>query len=134
MKPRIQYFKSKDLKIDNTYINVIKVFVDFCFDFQKIKEPLRINLVSKSYENIPSTGSYSPATKTFNVLCEGRSLVDILRTIAHELQHHKQSEEGKIPTNPQNIGGFLENEANIFAGAIIKMFVQTYNFKDLYKL
>jgi len=134
MKIQISYFKSKDLNIDSQYLEIIKLFVKFCIQFLKIKNSIRINLISKTYSKIPSTGSYSPINNTFNVLCENRSLVDILRTIAHELEHHKQNEEGRIPSNPQNIGGTLENEANIFAGAIIKIFVQKYNFQNLYKL
>jgi hypothetical protein len=49
-------------------------------------------------------------------------LVDIMRSLAHELSHHKQWEDGKLKVKPPDIGGPIEDGANAKAGQLIKMF------------
>jgi hypothetical protein len=46
-----------------------------------------------------------------------------MRSIAHELVHHKQYEDGRLDgPKPPDIGGEIEDEANAKAGQFIKMF------------
>lgn len=130
----IRYSKSADLNISDEYFKHINEFSLFCSLFLNISIPYKIILISKSYKNIPSTGSYSPSTNEIFCLCENRSLVDILRTIVHELVHHKQNINNELPQNPQDVGGHIENEANIFAGALIKLYIRVFNCKHIYKL
>jgi hypothetical protein len=48
-----------------------------------------------------------------------------MRSIAHELVHHKQYEEGRLNgPKPPDIGGEIEDEANAKAGQFIKMFAK----------
>jgi hypothetical protein len=53
-------------------------------------------------------------------------LVDILRSIAHELVHHKQKEDGKFKNQSSKgipeVGGMIEDEANAIAGRLIKKY------------
>ena len=46
----------------------------------------------------------------------------MLRSIAHEMVHHKQFEQGRLKVQPPDIGGEIEDEANAKAGVYIKMF------------
>jgi hypothetical protein len=50
--------------------------------------------------------------------------VDVMRSGAHELTHHKQWEDGKLKVRPPDIGGPIEDEANAKAGQFIKMFAK----------
>jgi len=55
---------------------------------------------------------------------KNRAIVDIMRSIAHEMVHHKQFEEGRLVVKPADIGGDIEDEANSKAGQYIKLFAQ----------
>ena len=56
------------------------------------------------------------------VFALGRALVDVLRSIAHELVHHKQNEDGELKGKHSNVGGPIEDEANAVAGEMIKAY------------
>jgi hypothetical protein len=48
-----------------------------------------------------------------------------MRSVAHELVHHKQFEEGRLDgPQPPDIGGEIEDEANAKAGQYIKMYAK----------
>ena len=69
-------------------------------------------------------------TREIKVLTKGRALVDILRSIAHELVHAKQHEEGRLEPGSGDYGSPIENEANSIAGIIMRKF-QREN-RDIY--
>ena len=50
--------------------------------------------------------------------------VDVLRSISHELTHHKQNQLGELENNPNagDDGSPIENEANAKAGELIRIF------------
>ena len=54
------------------------------------------------------------------VYCKNRNMADILRTIAHELVHHKQNELGMIKPGSGDTGSDIENQANSLAGIILR--------------
>lgn len=67
-----------------------------------------------------SFGTYNPMTDEI-VVCKGdRHPVDVLRTLAHELVHHKQRQDGKKLDG--NDGSDIENEANATAGKLMRQF------------
>lgn len=69
--------------------------------------------------------NYTNENKIIKVNAKNRALVDILRSIAHELVHHKQWEDGRLDgPSPPDIGGEIEDEANAKAGQYIKMFAK----------
>ena len=65
---------------------------------------------------------YSKENKIVRVNSKNRAIVDIMRSIAHEMVHHKQFEQGRLKVKPPDIGGEIEDEANAKAGQYIKMF------------
>lgn len=68
--------------------------------------------------------NYSNEEKFVKINVKNRALVDILRSIAHEMVHHKQFEDGRLKIKPADIGGDIEDEANAKAGQYIKIFAQ----------
>ena len=60
--------------------------------------------------------------KIIKVNAHKRALVDVMRSLAHELVHHKQWESGELEVKPPDIGGKIEDEANAKAGQYIKMY------------
>lgn len=67
---------------------------------------------------------YTKENKVIKVCSKNRALVDIMRSIAHELVHHKQFEQGRLEVKPPDIGGEIEDEANAKAGQYIKLFAK----------
>jgi hypothetical protein len=65
---------------------------------------------------------YTKENKIIKVCSKNRALVDVMRSIAHEMVHHKQFEDGRLEVRPPDIGGEIEDEANAKAGQYIKMF------------
>ena len=61
----------------------------------------------------------------FIVFGKNRALVDVLRSVAHEMTHMMQDETGLITGPVQDAGGFHEDQANSKAGEIIKLFAKS---------
>lgn len=70
----------------------------------------------------PSFGKFSGDTIT--VVIKGRHLIDISRTLAHELVHWKQRSEGMNMNG--DTGSKIENQANATAGVIMRKFGKKY--------
>ena len=58
------------------------------------------------------------------VYVKDRAIVDVMRSIAHELVHHKQNLEGRIQDTAKDgdDGSPIENEANSIAGVLIRKY------------
>ena len=68
---------------------------------------------------------YTKENKIIKVNAHKRALVDVMRSLAHELVHHKQFESGRLNgPKPPDIGGEIEDEANAKAGQFIKMYAK----------
>jgi Zn-dependent peptidase ImmA (M78 family) len=82
-------------------------------------------LVKATRDGLKTTANYDyrQENKVVRVYGNNRALVDVMRSIAHELVHHKQYEDGRLDgPKPPDIGGEIEDEANAKAGQYIKMF------------
>jgi len=99
-------------------------FVEFASKRLKI-DPPKINYKSEDDTSL-SFGGYTPSTNEISVATKDRHPMDIFRTIAHELVHHKQNGEGRIKDVAQegSTGSDIENEANSEAGKIMRWFAQ----------
>jgi len=128
----IKILKKNNLNIDENYVNRIIHFIQFTSKLLKMNDDFTIYLLGKGQDNGSTTGGYHPGNNTISVLYEGRSLIDILRSIAHEIEHQRQNQLNLIPSKPQNIGGFLENDANIIAGILIKLYVRFIDDHNIY--
>ena len=80
--------------------------------------------IQNDREGLKTTANYdyTKENKLIKVCAMNRALVDVCRSIAHELVHHKQFEEGRLEVKPPDIGGEIEDEANAKAGQFIKMY------------
>jgi len=74
--------------------------------------------------NLKTTANYdyTKENKVIRVNAKNRAMVDVMRSIAHEMVHHKQFEQGRLKVQPPDIGGEIEDEANARAGQYIKIF------------
>jgi hypothetical protein len=93
----------------------------------EIKNPPLIK-IQNNRNGLKTTANYdySSDEKVMKICAKGRALVDVMRSIAHELTHHKQWEDGRLEVKPADIGSDIENEANAKAG----IFIKKYALKD----
>jgi 5'(3')-deoxyribonucleotidase len=94
-------------------------------DFDKLP---RINWVSDSSygTKFHSFGSFQPDAGIVTVSITGRHIIDMMRTLAHELVHYKQMLDGRLTPNAGETGSPIENEANAMAGVIMRKFDHKY--------
>lgn len=101
-------------------------FVKFVKDELGIKKcPTIVVQNGKGQLKTTAAYDYSKENKIVKVNAKNRAMVDVMRSIAHELVHHKQWEDGRLDgPKPPDIGGEIEDEANAKAGQFIKMFAK----------
>lgn len=117
-------------------VNIIKDFVNFTCAKLKMEGPVTVVIRKERDEYIMTTASYLPNENENHIRAGGRALVDICRSIGHELTHNRQRELGLFKPNEevQNIGGKIEDEANSIAGILIKDFTHNYGYDRIYEL
>ena len=100
-------------------------FVKFVIKELEIQKPPTV-AIQNGRGKLRTTADYDygKENKIIKINGKNRLLVDVLRSVAHELKHHKQFEEGRLKVKPPDIGGEIEDEANAFAGRAIKMFAK----------
>jgi len=82
--------------------------VDVCFDENEVAQQQK------------SFGSYNPGTYEIKIVGYNRNLADTLRTLAHELIHHKQNLDNELHEKSGETGSDHENEANSLAGRLMR--------------
>ena len=101
-------------------------FVKFIKNELKIKDVPTIS-IQNHRDGLKTTANYdyTKENKIVKVCSKNRAMVDVMRSLAHELVHHKQWEEGRLNgPKPPDIGGEIEDEANAKAGQLIKMYAK----------
>jgi hypothetical protein len=101
-------------------------FVDFCCDKLGIegKPALKFKEPTDQGEQ-PSFAAYAPGSREVYVMSKNRHPMDTFRSVAHELVHHKQNEEGRIGKDVARegaTGSDIENEANSRAGELMRWY------------
>jgi hypothetical protein len=103
---------------------ILKDFIDFCVKELKIEQLPRVRLRrDPQWPTVHKTfGRYSDDAKTLEVAWGGRHIMDVLRTVAHELTHKHQHERDGDRMGPDagETGSPYENEANARAGVLMR--------------
>ena len=107
-------------------IDLLNKFVDFTGKYLGIKPP-KIHL-QFNREGLVTTASYG--NNNVKIYAKDRASVDIMRSIAHELVHMLQDQEGRLEQaqhdDNNEAGSPIENEANAKAGEIMRKFGEEY--------
>lgn len=104
----------------------LKSFIDFTCEKLGISEKpsLRYKEPDDQGEQ-PSFAAYSPSDKEVIIMTKNRHPMDVFRSIAHELVHHKQNEDGRLGKDIAKegaTGSDIENEANARAGELMRWY------------
>ena len=106
---------------------MLDAFIDFASEKLGIKSGPNIKYKDEEQGDQPSFGGYNPTTNDLMIYTKNRHPMDIFRTVAHELCHHKQNHDGKLGKDIEqegSTGSDIENEANSEAGKIMRWFAK----------
>ena len=109
-------------------------FVSFASDHLGIESLPNVRYKTDD-DNFNSFAAYVPSEKTVIVSTKNRHPMDILRSVAHELVHCKQHEDGEIGNDiakEGETGSEWENAANAKAGVLCRNWVAKN--KDMFGL
>jgi hypothetical protein len=104
-------------------IRKIADFVNFAKDFLGIDDDIKVKLAFERTPDIKTTAYYN-SNGLIVVYVKDRAIIDVCRSISHELTHHRQFLDGKLTNSELDgaDGSPIENEANAVAGIIIRRY------------
>lgn len=109
---------------DNDLQSEVSKFSDWASKQLKLKHTPKIKLSMDTEEAQTGhhTGKHTPGDDHVWVYAKNRNLVDILRTVFHELVHVKQHELNMIKPGDSYPGSPIEAQADVLAGKYIKIY------------
>lgn len=133
--PRVDVSVEFDFKCDKNIKIMVYKFISFISKKLEIKTEFHIYFTKDRKTNgIPTLALFNIPESKIMVYVKNRNVADVLRSVAHELVHKEQLDNGKFVYGDmiQDVGGDIEDEANAVAGAIIKEF--SYSNSDVYEM
>ena len=99
---------------------IIDHFLDFCAHYLQLDVKPEVKVINDPQWSVEkgTFGMYVPSEDVFTVNIAGRHTMDVLRTVAHEMVHAKQRQEG-VSNAPREI---IEIQANRLGSMLIKVF------------
>ena len=124
---RIKYILKENLykEANGSRIDSLKDFVKFCQRHLKLTNLPKIDLTNDKSKT--TTYAHNDIANDEIVVYMGnRSLGDVMRSLAHELVHYEQKQNGKLKHDGSDgvTGSDIENEANAVAGVIMREYGQ----------
>ena len=124
---RIKYILRENLYngANGSRIDSLKDFVKFCQRHLKLTDLPKIDLTNDKSKT--TTYAHNDIANDEIVVYMGnRSLGDVMRSLAHELVHYEQKQNGKLKHDGSDgvTGSPIENEANAVAGVIMREYGQ----------
>ena len=112
-----------DESLDTNHLKkILHRFYHSCVDKLQLENPpkLRLETTSDWSQENGSFGQYDADTNTLILATAGRHVLDILRTMAHEMTHRQQDETNPLPIDAGATGSPWEDQANAMAGRIMR--------------
>ena len=108
--------------------DILKDFIDFVSKELKLKELPVIKLRKDPQWSVvhKTFGRYMDDRNMLEVAWGQRHIMDVLRTVAHELTHRRQHEREDVPLSAGETGSPYENEANARAGVLMRDYARLH--------
>lgn len=102
-------------------VRAVSAFINFAKKELGIDDDIKVALAYERSKDLTTTAYYS-LTGFIKIYVKDRAIMDVCRSIAHELVHHKQNLEGRLNDAEKDgqDGTDIENEANAVAGVLIR--------------
>jgi hypothetical protein len=119
--------RASDFIVESTFRDheaQLRDFVAWCVDKLDIQQELpRIRFQdAKEGPDQHRTGYYDDAEDVMWIYTGNRNMIDIMRTVAHELTHRKQHEDDRVDGDQAYPGSPIEQEADAVAGYLMKLY------------
>jgi hypothetical protein len=116
--------------VDSNISDEVEKFVQWTAEKLNIKKIPKIELSMDTEEAQTNhhTGGHTLGSDSVWVYAKNRNLVDILRTVAHELVHVRQGEIGMIKPGDSYPGSPIELLADMVAGKLIKIWGEKHHY------
>jgi len=95
---------------------LIKQFLPFAQKQMGFKKPPRLFLKgdsSNAKDPLGKTAFYDPGEKSITLYITGRHPKDVMRSLSHELVHHKQNCEGQFDDSVEMGDGYAQNDEHL---------------------
>ena len=117
-----------DDELDSAQTKMYNIFLNFCVTHLSLKTKFVCHIVAdRAKYGVETLAYYAPDERLVVVYGKNRMTGDVMRSIAHELVHHKQNDEERLnDAGVGNDGSDIENEANAEAGVIMRKFGKKY--------
>ena len=131
----IKVMISKGLEIDREDQKLISSFCEMCASSLGLSENYKCYLSDdRGRAKIVTSAICDFSRKNIRIYCRQRALADILRSIAHEMFHLRQSELGLVPKNlKKHHLSPIEWHANAAAGSLLSYFAQQVGRDKIYR-
>jgi hypothetical protein len=109
------------------FVEMFSKFLPLAMQYLKLDSLPKI-VFEKKIESTgqPTFGMYVTGENVLYVALVNRHPNDILRTVAHELQHYKQDTQHQLDDESGTTGSAEENEAHAMAGIVMRHFNKQY--------
>ena len=121
--------KLDEAETDGSLESEVAKFVDWTakrLNLQKVPS-IELSMDTEEAQGNHHTGGHVPGEGSVWVYAKNRNLVDILRTVFHELVHVRQHEIGMIKPGDSYPGSPIESMADMLAGKYIKIYGEKNN-------
>ena len=121
--------KLDEAENDSSLESEVAKFVDWTAKRLNLKKvpAIELSMDSEEAQTNHHTGGHVPGEGSVWVYAKNRNLVDILRTVFHELVHVRQHEIGMIKPGDSYPGSPIEAMADMLAGKYIKIYGEKNN-------
>lgn len=125
---------SRGLNIDESHRETLRKFLPYCARSLGLENDYVGYLVSnRENYGIESTAYSNYMQRSFYIYCKERAFADILRSIAHELAHFSQHENGEVQGERLHFSSEYEDEANAFAGQMLNAFSEVMGYEKIFE-
>ena len=111
----------------DNFMDMFKKFIPLAMKHIGLKSlPEMEFLATVDDEEQPTFGRFETDTNKLSIALMNRHPNDILRTLAHEMVHYKQSVEHELNNDSGKTGSPEENQAHQIAGIVMRHFNKKY--------
>jgi hypothetical protein len=131
----IRIFIEKTLRVNDEIKRILEIYAQYCSRALSLNDDYKCYLVSnREKHGIETTAVCEFGAKKIKIFCRGRLLPDVLRSIAHEMFHLKQLENGMRPEKSDlHFSSDLEDGANEAAGKLLNAFTEVMGHAEIYE-
>ena len=125
---KIRELLTEGLEKKNTY-PILLDFIRFAANELELNSLPKFDFVFDNEQSIErkSFGGYAPGEEHITITVKNRHIMDVCRTLAHELVHYKQDLDNELEDDDAgSTGSPQENDANARAAVIMRNFGRAF--------